>query len=547
MGLEQRTYNAGWVVNVMVCGLILMVSFFSSCQNRTSEAEQRIFSQEDLFRKRLESSQLVVSVVASGLDVPWDLCWVGDTDGKIWFTEIKGTVNQLDLTSGEITTILELNDVLVKKSYGLLGFAVHPDLESYPYVFLHYTYLDNESINSRLVRYTYLDDKLVSPLVLMEKIPGNTYHNGSRIVISEDNKVFLSIGDTGRKRFAQNLDNVVGKVLRVNMDGSVPDDNPIKGNPAWSWGHRNIQGLVFVDSTLFSSEHGEANDDEINIIEPGFNYGWPDVTGTCDLPYEQQICKDSLMQEPIKTWTPTIAPSGIDYYESKNIPELYSSILVTSLKDMSLRVLKLDKGKRQVRSEQVLFMRQFGRLRDVVVSPSGDIYLCTSNRDWHPKSNPEFYDDMDFSDHGDRIIRIHKAGNDLEKSLPEEVQKSLPESLKNLASKEDGNTNGVVLYEKYCTVCHKSDGSGNQSMFPPITSSTTVADKGKLIDIMLNGLSGPITVKGNEYNQDMPSFRFLTDDEIADLLTYVRRSFGNQRSPIKVDEVGALRRNSNLN
>jgi len=519
--------------------VLLLVVLNFSCLEQNKKRTEEVSYQKHLFKKTLETSQLAISVVASNLNNPWDLCWGNDDSNILWFTEIEGTVNQLNTVTGEIKTLLRLEDVLVKKSYGLLGFVVHPDMARHPYVFLHYTYLKNDELRSKLVRYTYSKGRLESPKILLEDIPGATYHNGSRIVISPKNKIFISLGDAGNKRMAQSVSVLTGKVLRLNLDGTIPSDNPIKDNPIWSWGHRNPQGLVIANGKLYSSEHGEANDDEINIIEAGSNYGWPDVTGYCNEPDEIGYCKDSTITEPIKSWTPTIAPAGIDYYGSETIPEWNNSLLVGSLKGTSLRVLKLSSDGTGIEEETVAFNRQFGRIRDVVSAPNGDIYICTSNKDWHPIANPEFYSPAKLPfENDDRIIRIHQAGEDLRNRLAEMTEKQTPLEVEAMANMDGTvHSEGMAIYQKYCASCHKTDGSGSDGFFPPISKTEGVADKERLIRTVVSGLSGPLEVQGKSYNQEMPSFKFLTDKELADVLTYVRASFGNSKSSVTENEV----------
>ena len=526
-------------VGISACFLVLMVLNFS-CNEQIKKTTEDTSYQKHLFKKTLKTSQLAVSVVASNLEYPWDLCWGGKESNILWFTEIKGTVNRLNTDTGKIKTLLKLDDVLVKKSYGLLGFAVHPNMELHPYVFLHYTYSNNDEIRSKLVRYTYSNGGLENPKILLEDIPGTSYHNGSRIVISTDNKLFLSLGDAGKKRLAQNVNVINGKILRLNIDGTIPSDNPIKDSPVYSRGHRNVQGLVMANNKLYSSEHGEANDDELNIIKAGGNYGWPDVTGFCNEPYEVGYCQDSIIVEPIKVWTPTIAPSGIAYYGSKAIPEWNNSIIVGSLKGTSLRVLKLSKDGKTVEEEVVAFNRQFGRIRDVIAVPNGDIYLCTSNKDWHPISNPEFYspEKLPFKD-DDKIIRIHQASDDLRNALVEMIEKKSP--VDNDAIALQKGTVGMEIYQKYCASCHKDNGSGSEGFFPPISKTEGVADKEMLIKTVVSGLSGPLEVNGKLYDQDMPSFKFLTDKELADVLTYVRASFGNGHPSVTEKEISEYR------
>ena len=168
----------------------------------------------------------------------------------------------------------------------------------------------------------------------------------------------------------------------MNLDGGVPEDNPFQGSYVWTWGHRNAQGLVISPSGLmYSSEHGPSNDDEVNIIEKGRNYGWPNVEGFCDEPTESQFCADSNVMEPIAAWTPTLAVAGTDFYHHAAIPEWQNSLLVTSLKASSLTALKLSADGRSVITEEIFFEDWFGRLRDICISPDGRVFLAVSNRD----------------------------------------------------------------------------------------------------------------------------------------------------------------------
>lgn len=146
-------------------------------------------------------------------------------------------------------------------------------------------------------------------------------------------------------------------------------------------GHRNAQGLVFAMDRLYSSEHGETTNDEINIIEKGRNYGWPFVEGICDNVSEQVLCNIGNVREPIHTWTPTVAPSGIEFYDHNHIDQWKRSLLVTFLKDKKLRQMKLNGSGTAIESVHEYFADDFGRLRDVAISPDGKVYMCTDNGD----------------------------------------------------------------------------------------------------------------------------------------------------------------------
>jgi glucose/arabinose dehydrogenase len=197
-------------------------------------------------------------------------------------------------------------------------------------------------------------------------------------VIAGD-KLFISTGDAANTALSQNASSLNGKILRLNLDGSIPADNPVSGNAHWSTGHRNPQGLVYANNKLYSSEHGPSNDDEINIIEKGRNYGWSTVQGFCNTSGEQTFCAANNVKEPIQAWTPTIATAGLDYYDKNLIPQWKNSLLMATLKDATLYQLQLDNNHSTVSATNEFFSGKYGRLRDICISPDGKVYLCTSN------------------------------------------------------------------------------------------------------------------------------------------------------------------------
>ena len=473
---------------------------------------------------RLDETMLAVSVVADSLEVPWDIQFIGDD--QIIYTEIAGTISILNLKTGEKKLLCRLNDVYQKRTLGLLGMAVSPNIKEHPYVFISYTTRVNEEIYSKLVRLTFKGDTLMDPKVL-HTIPGNTGHNGSRISFSKRGKLLWATGDAHSKTFAQDSTSLNGKILRMNIDGSVPADNPIPGSLVYAWGFRNMQGLTVSDNgTVYTSEHGDAIEDEINRIMPLQNYGWPQIEGMHDTESEKEIAQQHQRSEPIKSWTPVIAPAGLTYYNSEVIPEWKNSLLLVTLKNQSLRILKLGADGKSITEEQVFLEKHYGRLRAVTVSSAGDVYLATSNRDWNPQ--PGFPKAGD-----DRILKISPVRG----AIHEPLTGTKPLKLENSA------LDGKSLYNTYCGACHKEDGQGVGGTFPPLAGTERVSgDRQKLIDVVLNGLSGKITVKGKEYDQQMPAFHFLKDEEIAKILTYVRSNFGNSGSEIKANEISKQRK-----
>lgn len=315
------------------------------------------------------------SIIAQNLSYPWEILW--GPDNHIWMTERGGKISRLNPVTGIITPVFTISEVSASGEGGLLGMVLHPDFSSTPHVFVVYNY-NNGAYKEKVVRYSYNGTTLTSPTTIIDNIAAASIHNGSRLVVAGD-KLFISTGDAANTALSQNASSLNGKILRLNLDGSIPTDNPVAGNAYWSTGHRNPQGLVYANNKLYSSEHGPSNDDEINIIEKGRNYGWPTVQGFCNTSAEQTFCAANNVKEPIQTWTPTIATAGLDYYDKNLIPQWKNSLLLTTLKDATLYQMQLDNSFSTVTSITEFFSGKHGRLRDVCISPDGKVYLCTSN------------------------------------------------------------------------------------------------------------------------------------------------------------------------
>jgi glucose/arabinose dehydrogenase len=192
----------------------------------------------------------------------------------------------------------------------------------------------------------------------------------------------MTTGDAQLRPESQNPASLNGKILRLNLDGTIPANNPTPGSAVYTLGHRNPQGLTRAPSgKLYSAEHGEAIDDEVNLIEAGRNYGWPNIEGPCNIPAEQAFCTANNVREPLTSYTPTLGVSGLAYYTHPAIPEWNNSLLLLSLKAGTLTRLQLNAAGDQVTSQNNVWAGAYGRLRAVCVSPQGRIYIGTSNRD----------------------------------------------------------------------------------------------------------------------------------------------------------------------
>ena len=322
-------------------------------------------------------TNLATRIVKDSLFIPWEIIW--GPDNNIWLTQKNGYICRLHPTTGVLDTLYHEISTVVQNEGGMLGMALHPAFPTTPYVYVAYDYNTGPLYRERVVRYTYNgSNALSSPLTLLDNINASSIHNGCRLFIVLD-KLYISTGDASTMSTAQNLAVPNGKIHRINLDGSIPADNPIPGSSIWSWGHRNPQGIVYANGFLYSSEHGPNTDDEINIIHKGRNYGWPTVNGFCNTPGEIQFCTDSNVAEPLIAWTPTLAVCGLDYYNGPMFPGWQGSLIMATLKDAHLYTLKLNAAKDSITGSSIINKVAFGRLRDICISPAGRIYISTSN------------------------------------------------------------------------------------------------------------------------------------------------------------------------
>lgn len=494
---------------------------------------------------RLDQTTLEVTTVSAGLDAPFDLAW--GPDDHLWCTQLDGTVWRIDPASGERAAVLRLPDAFHRKSHGLLSLAFHPWFATAPYVYLHYVYqvptkAMDEIVRSRIVRCRWDGARLGAPEVIFDGIPGRAYHNGSRMVFGPDARLYLSTGDAGDTMASLDPAVLTGKVLRLNLDGTIPADNPIAGSPVWTSGHRNIQGLAFArDGRLFASDHGANNDDEINLLQPGHNYGWPVIEGFIDKPGEIEAARGHSYTEPLRAWTPTIAGSGLAYYDHPAIPEWRHTLLLANLKGRALRVLSLDAAGTAIARERIYLQLRLGRLRDVCLSPAGDVYLLTSNTDWHPRFQPWMYEGLPAGP--DQIVRLRPTTSAPADAWTEDLQ-PIPLMVENwsMPATTAALQAGQDLYAIHCAPCHRPEGTGAPGLIPPLTNTDWVKNKNRLIQVVLAGLSGRIEVHGQWYEQEMPAFRHLSDAELAALLTYVRASYGNNANAVIPDEIAEERK-----
>ncbi|WP_432493893.1 PQQ-dependent sugar dehydrogenase [Kineococcus gypseus] len=301
--------------------------------------------------------------LTTGLDVPWGTAVLPDGTALVTLRDQARVVRTGPGVLAQVAADGEggaVAGVVPAGEGGLLGVAVSPGFAEDRQVFLYFTARDD----NRVVRYSYADDRLTDPRPVLTGIPKNTTHNGGRIAFGPDRMLYVATGDAQDRPAAQDPRSLGGKVLRITPDGAVPPDNPFEGSPTWSYGHRNPQGLGWDSAgRLIAAEFGQDRFDELNVIRPGGNYGWPQVEGPGD--------GGGRFVAPVQTWTTDEAsPSGIAVTAD--------AVYVAALRGERLWRVPLNPDGPTGTPEEHLSGR-LGRLRSVEVGPDGSLWVLTSN------------------------------------------------------------------------------------------------------------------------------------------------------------------------
>ena len=325
--------------------------------------------------------------IVSGLDDAWSFDFLNDD--QVILTEQPGKIKIITISSGKIEEVSGVPKVQYASQGGLSEIALDPDFKKNSLLYLSYSALNQNGKSTLFLMSAELENnRLINKKVIFEakayrRVP---IHLGAKIDFLPDGTLLLTSGDGfDHKEKAQNLDNHFGKIIRINKDGSIPKNNPfIDNNNAlpeiFSYGHRNMQGLVVMeDGTVYEHEHGPRGGDEFNIIQPKKNYGWPAITYGID--YSGAVIspftKMSGMEQPLKYWVPSIAPSDMIYYSGDLYPELKNSFLITALVSRDVRKIQISNN---ALSEEIIFTKLKTRLRSIGTSPKGELYLLTDGR-----------------------------------------------------------------------------------------------------------------------------------------------------------------------
>lgn len=357
--------------------LLISVSFLSCSCNRVKEND--ILLEPD-------PKNYTTKIVVDDISVPWGMCWL--PDGSMLITELNGEL--IHFKDDKKTIIKNTPEIYRIGQGGLMDIETHPNYVNNGWIYITYSTSEGKGDggNTALIRAKLKDEKLTS----IEKIyKGNenttsAQHFGSRIRFDNKGYLYFSIGDRGERKInPQNIYRDGGKIYRLHDDGTIPKDNPfvsdIKAKHGiYSYGHRNPQGMIFnsITNEIWVHEHGPKGGDEINIIIKGSNYGWSEVTyGTNykGIPISFYTQKEG-MKQPIYYWTPSIAPSGMEFITSNLYPNWKNKILVGSLKFQYLELLELSGNKVITRTK---LLEDIGRVRNVRQGPDGYIYVAVEN------------------------------------------------------------------------------------------------------------------------------------------------------------------------
>jgi aldose sugar dehydrogenase len=344
----------------------------------------------ELVAERIGTQYEAIRVVrvAGGLEHPWAVAFL--PDGRYLVTERPGRLSIIDEDGA--TRVTGLPDLVAIRQGGLLDVSLHPDFESNRWVYLTYSKGDEEETTTALGRGRLDGERLTDfeELFVQDRRSEPGRHYGSRIAWLSDGTLLMSIGDRGAEPpRAQDPADHAGKLLRLNADGSVPADNPFVGREGvlpevYSLGHRNIQGLVVAPGTdaIWATEHGARGGDELNLIEPGENYGWPVITLSRDYGTEAQFGEARSREgfvDPVYEFLPTHAPSGLAMVTADRFPRWQGNLLAGGLRAERIRRVVLEDG--AVVHEEELLLGLVGRIRDVREGPDGNIYVLSDDAD----------------------------------------------------------------------------------------------------------------------------------------------------------------------
>lgn len=317
----------------------------------------------------------LIEAVVQNLQTPWEIVFL--PDGRMMITERPGTLTIIDADG----TRIPIADVYERGESGLLGLVLHPDFIENQFLYLYLTYQTSSGMFNRIERYRFSDNKLTESTIILDNIPGASNHDGGRMEFGPDGLLYITTGDAENANQSQDTNSLAGKILRLRDDGGIPEDNPF-GNPIYSYGHRNPQGLAWdSQNRLWATEHGPSGlgsgYDELNLIEIGGNYGWPLIQGDQT---REGLITPQLQSGGNETW----APGDLEIVDDV---AFFVGLRGATLYSVPLNAIIPENLQRH-------FVGEFGRLRALRLGPDGFLYMGSSNTDG--RATPKAGDDKIF-------------------------------------------------------------------------------------------------------------------------------------------------------
>lgn len=313
-----------------------------------------------------------IEIIAENLEIPWALD-ISDS-GTIYVTERTGSIRIIENGRLLLQPLIRLRSPFVSIGEGgLMGLVLDPNFSQNHYMYVMHTYEENDQLFNRVIRLIVNNLSARIDTTLLDRIPGGRIHNGGRIKIGPDNKLYITTGDAGNSLLSQDVNSLAGKILRIELDGSIPEDNPYSNSPVYCIGLRNPQGFAWnSNNNLYATDHGSSAHDEINLILPGANYGWPLVQGN-ESSNEINV-QIPIIQSGDETW----APSGLAF---TNEGPWQGSLIAACLRGEQLLVAELNGNGRRIINIIEQLKNQYGRLRDIIQAKDGTVFISTSNMD----------------------------------------------------------------------------------------------------------------------------------------------------------------------